>query len=340
MRILVTGGAGFIGSNFIQWLLSTSTEPIEIINLDALTYAGNLENLASVENDGRLRFIKGSILDKSLIDGLVGSGLDGIINFAAESHVDRSIQGAAEFVRTNIEGTLNLIEAAKRHGVKRYLQVSTDEVYGSLPPEGIFHETTPLHPNNPYAATKAAADMLVQAFVHTHGLDAVITRSSNNYGKFQHPEKFIPLFISNAIEGKDCPLYGDGMQIRDWLYVEDNCRGIWAAFKKGKKGEVYNLGGSNEMPNLAVAEKILALLKAPKSRIKFVKDRPGHDRRYAISWAKAKSELGWEPERNFEDGLRRTVAWYNDKRDTWVSRVKSGSYMEYYAKQYEGRGTV
>lgn len=336
MRLLVTGGAGFIGSNFIQWLLGASLDPIEIVNLDALTYAGNLENLASVEKDKRLHFVKGSITDKPLVDGLVASGIDGILNFAAESHVDRSIHGATEFVRTNIEGTLNLLEAAKRHRVKRYLQVSTDEVYGSLPADGIFTETTPIHPNNPYAATKAAADHLVMAYVHTFGMDAVITRSSNNYGPFQHPEKFIPLFASNAMEHMDCPLYGDGMQIRDWLHVVDNVRGIWAAFTKGKKGEVYNLGGGNERPNLDVAHAILDAVKAPRTLIRFVKDRPGHDRRYAIDWKKAKTELGWEPEKRFEDGLRQTIAWYHHSQD-WVRRVKNGAYMEYYAKQYDGR---
>jgi dTDP-glucose 4,6-dehydratase len=340
VRILVTGGCGFIGSNFIQWLLNISGEPIEIINLDALTYAGNLENLASVEKDGRLRFIKGSITDKSLVEGMVGSGVDGIINFAAESHVDRSIQGATDFVRTNIEGTLNLIEAAKRHGLKRYLQVSTDEVYGSLPADGVFYETTPIHPNNPYAATKAAADHLVLSYVHTFGMDAVITRSSNNYGPFQHPEKFIPLFISNLIEHKDCPLSGGGMQIRDWLHVVDNCRGIWAAFKNGKKGEVYNLGGGNERPNLQVAKAILDEVRRPHSLIKFVKDRPGHDRRYAINWSKAKTELGWQPEKKFEDGLRETIAWYAEFQNSWVKRVKNGVYVDYYARQYEGRGMV
>lgn len=336
MRILVTGGAGFIGSNFISWLLNNSAGRIEITNLDALTYAGNLENLAAVEKSFGYQFIKGSITDKALVDGIVKNGFDAIVNFAAESHVDRSIQGASEFVRTNIEGTLNLLEAAKAHGVKRYLQVSTDEVYGSLPPEGVFEESTPLHPNNPYAATKASADLLVLSYVHTFGIDAVITRSSNNYGPFQHPEKFIPLFASNALAHKECPLYGDGMQIRDWLHVIDNCRGIWAALELGKKGEVYNLGGGNERPNLEVAKAMLTLVDRPHSLIKFVKDRPGHDRRYAINWQKAKTDLGWEPKKKFEEGLRETVDWYRDCSG-WVSRVKNGAYMEYYAKQYEGR---
>ena len=338
MRLLVTGGAGFIGSNFIRWLLKDSKEDVHVTNLDALTYAGNLSNLSSVEGRSDLRFLKASITDKPVVEALLSGGFDGIINFAAESHVDRSIHGAGEFVRTNIEGTLNLLEAAKRHGVKRFLQISTDEVYGSLPPEGFFHETTPLHPNNPYAATKAAADMLVQAYVHTHGLEAVITRSSNNYGPYQHPEKFIPLFVTNAIECKDCPLYGDGMQIRDWLYVEDNCRGIWAAFKKGKAGEVYNLGGGNERPNLDVAKAIFECLKRPSAPlIRFVKDRPGHDRRYAIDCSKAKTQLGWAPEKKFEDGLMETVLWYKEVQDSWVRRVKSGEYKDYYTKQYGTR---
>lgn len=340
MRLLVTGGAGFIGSNFIRWLLKSDlqgSDYIEIVNVDALTYAGNLSNLASVEDRKDLRFLRASITDKRVIDALFSGGFDGVINFAAESHVDRSIHGAGEFVRTNIEGTLNLLEASKRYGVKRFLQVSTDEVYGSLPPEGVFHETTPLHPNNPYAATKAAADMLVQAYVHTHGLEAIITRSSNNYGPYQHPEKFIPLFVTNAIECKDCPLYGDGMQIRDWLHVEDNCRGIWTAFKKGKAGEVYNLGGGNERPNLDVAKAILTCVKRPETLLRFVKDRPGHDRRYAIDCTKANTELGWMPVKKFEDGLRETVLWYKEVQDSWVRRVKSGEYKDYYVKQYGGR---
>ncbi len=332
MKILVTGGCGFIGSHFIRRILMEAEDDWEIVNLDALTYAGNLENLVDVEKDPRLKFVKGSITDAALVDRILKDDVDGIINFAAESHVDRSIQGAVEFVRTNIEGTAVLLEAARKHGVVRFLQVSTDEVYGSLPPDGFFRETTPLHPNNPYAATKAAADMLVLSYVHTHGLDAVITRSSNNYGAHQYPEKFIPLFVSNALEGKQCPVYGDGMQIRDWLHVSDNCRAIWEVFKEGT-AEVYNIGGGNERPNIQVAKAILDILGKPHSLLKRVKDRPGHDRRYAIDCTKIGLDLGWSPETSFDEGLVETVEWYV-KNPEWIARVKSGAYREYYEKQY------
>jgi dTDP-glucose 4,6-dehydratase len=304
-----------------------------VINLDALTYAGNPENLEDVEKNPRYRFVKGSICDGPQVDALAAEGVDAIVNFAAESHVDRSLYGPIEFVRTNLEGTATLLEAAKRRGIRRFLQVSTDEVYGSLPKEGEFRETTPLHPNNPYSATKAAADMMVGAYAHSFGLPAVVTRSSNNYGPNQYPEKFIPLFISNALEGKPCPLYGDGMHVRDWLHVEDNARGILAALEKGRAGEVYNLGGGNERPNLQVARALLGLLERAESLLTFVKDRPGHDRRYAIDCSKAKRELGWSPRVRFEAGLRDTVRWYREHAG-WVARVKSGAYREYYAKQY------
>src|ERR1043166_271790 len=281
MNLLVTGGCGFIGSSCVRVVLK-SRPKARVLNLDALTYAGNPENLRDLEKDPRYEFVHGSIVDEDRVDALVRRGFDALVNFAAESHVDRSLYGPTEFVKTNLQGTVTLLEAAKRHNLKRFLQISTDEVYGSLPAEGTFRETTPLHPNNPYSSTKAAADLMVQAYVHTFGLDAVLTRSSNNYGPYQYPEKFIPLFISNAIEGKPCPLYGDGMHVRDWLHVEDNCRGILAALEKGKTGEVYNFGGGNERPNLVTARAILELLDKPESLIEFVKDRPGHDRRYAI----------------------------------------------------------
>jgi dTDP-glucose 4,6-dehydratase len=247
--------------------------------------------------------------------------------------VDRSLYGPVEFVKTNLQGTATLLEAARRHQIRRYVQISTDEVYGSLPPEGFFSETTPLHPNNPYSATKAAADLMVQAYVHTFALDALITRSSNNYGPFQHPEKLIPLHISNALEEKPLPVYGDGLQIRDWLHVEDNCRGILAALEKGRPGEVYNLGGGNERPNLDVTREILKILRKPESLIEYVKDRPGHDRRYAIDCGKAKRELGWTPRVRFEKGLRDTVEWYRTHAE-WVQRVQSGEYRQYYQKHY------
>jgi dTDP-glucose 4,6-dehydratase len=332
MNILVTGCCGFIGSNFVRLALR-SRKDLKITNLDALTYAGNPENLRDLEEESRYRFVKGSITDGPVVDGLVRSGFDAIVNFAAESHVDRSLYGPTEFVQTNLQGTVNLLEAAKRHQVKRFLQISTDEVYGSLPPEGFFSESTPLHPNNPYSSTKAAADMMVQAYAHTFGLDAVITRSSNNYGPYQYPEKFIPLFASNAMDGKRVPLYGDGMHIRDWLHVEDNCRGILAALEKGKSGQVYNLGGGNERPNLVVAKAILKHVGAPESLIEFVKDRPGHDRRYAIDCRKAKKELGWAPKIKFEVGLKKTLDWYRDNAG-WVSRIRSGEYRSYYEKHY------
>ncbi len=332
MRILITGGCGFIGSNFLRLVLD-ARKNWDLVNLDALTYAGNPENLRDIEKNARYTFRKGSITDGALVDDLVKSGFDAIVNFAAESHVDRSLYGPTEFVQTNLQGTVTLLEAAKRHGVKRFLQISTDEVYGSLPPEGFFSETTPLHPNNPYSSTKAAADMMVQAYVHTFGLPALITRSSNNYGPYQYPEKFIPLFASNAMEGKRVPLYGDGMHIRDWLHVEDNCRGVLAALEKGKTGEVYNLGGGNERPNLLVAKAILKHSGSPEALIEFVKDRPGHDRRYAIDCSKAKKDLGWTPKIKFEVGLKKTLDWYRANAG-WVSRIRSGEYRSFYEKQY------
>jgi dTDP-glucose 4,6-dehydratase len=334
MRILVTGGCGFIGSAFVRLLLG-GRRGWKVVNLDALTYAGNPENLAGVDRDRRYRFVKGSITDSAVVESLVKEA-DAVVNFAAESHVDRSLYGPSAFVDTNIQGTLTLLEAVKRKGKGRFLQVSTDEVYGSLPAEGMFRETTPLHPNNPYSATKAAADHLVQSYVHTFKLEGLITRSSNNYGPRQYPEKFIPLFISNAMEGKPCPLYGDGMQIRDWLHVEDNARGILAALEKGKAGEVYNLGGGNERPNLHVARAILSRLDRPESLIRFVQDRPGHDRRYAIDCRRAKRDLGWTPAVRFETGLRETIEWYRANQD-WVGRIRSGEYRKYYESHY-GKG--
>jgi dTDP-glucose 4,6-dehydratase len=334
MRLLVTGACGFIGSHFVRLVLR-ARKTWRIVNLDALTYAGNPENLKDVEGDPRYRFVRGSIMDGDLVDRLAKEGLDAVVNFAAESHVDRSLYGPVEFVQTNVQGTATLLEAAKRNAVPRFLQVSTDEVYGSLPPRGEFRETTPLHPNNPYSATKAAADHLAMAYARTFGLDVVVTRSSNNYGPNQFPEKFIPLFVTNALEGKPCPVYGDGLQIRDWLHVEDNARGILAALEKGKSGEVYNLGGGNERPNLSVAKRILGLLKKPESLLSYVKDRPGHDRRYALDSSKARKALAWSPRVVFEKGLKDTVAWYRRNAE-WTSRVKTGAYRDYVAKHYGG----
>jgi dTDP-glucose 4,6-dehydratase len=335
MKLLVTGGCGFIGSNFIRQLLSEPRADLRVVNLDALTYAGNPENLEGVDRDPRYRFEKGSVTDAERVDRLVAEA-DAVVNFAAESHVDRSLYGPVDFVRTNLEGTATLLEAARRHGTKRFVQVSTDEVYGSLPAEGTFTEATPLHPNNPYSATKAAADLMTAAYVHTFGVPAVVTRSSNNYGPYQHPEKLIPLCVTNALEGRACPVYGDGMQVRDWLHVEDNCRGVRAALEKGRPGEVYNFGGGNERPNLETVRAILAVLGKPESLLTFVKDRPGHDRRYAIDCSKAKRELGWAPAVRFEEGLRATVEWYR-RNDAWVARVKSGEYRAYYEKHYGSR---
>jgi dTDP-glucose 4,6-dehydratase len=323
MRLLVTGGCGFIGSHFVRVVLK-SRKAWQVVNLDALTYAGNPDNLRSVEEDPRYRFVRGSIEDAVLVEKLVQEGFDAFVNFAAESHVDRSLHGPIDFVRSNIEGTAVLLEAAKRVKLGRYLQISTDEVYGSLPPTGVFRESTPLHPNNPYSATKAGADHLALSYQRTFGLDVVVTRSSNNYGPNQYPEKFIPLFVTNALEGKPCPVYGDGLQIRDWLHVEDNARGILAALEKGKSGEVYNLGGGNERPNLEVAKAILAHLGKPESLLTYVEDRLGHDRRYALDSSKARKELAWSPKVDFDDGLRSTIDWYRENPG-WIQRVKRGA---------------
>jgi dTDP-glucose 4,6-dehydratase len=332
MKLLVTGGCGFIGSNFIRRLLAMRAD-ISLTNLDALTYAGNLENLRDLEKEPRYRFVKGSIGESAVVDALV-AGVDGVINFAAESHVDRALHGPLTFVETNVMGSAILLEAARRHKVGRFLQVSTDEVYGSLPPEGFFVETTPLAPSSAYSASKAGADLLVQAYRHTFGMNVVVTRSSNNYGPYQHPEKFIPLFVSNALEGKKCPLYGDGMNIRDWLHVNDNAAGIWLAFEKGRSGEVYNIGGGNERPNREVAAKILKLCGRDESLIQYVADRPGHDKRYALDSKKAREELGWQPQVRFDEGLADTVAWYRGNEE-WVRHVKSGEYQAYYQKHYD-----
>ncbi len=331
MKLLVTGGCGFIGSNFIKWLLGARGD-ISVTNLDALTYAGNLENLKELEREARYRFVKGSIGDAKVVDELV-AGVDGVINFAAESHVDRALHGPLTFVETNVMGTAVVLEAARKRKVKRFLQVSTDEVYGSLPPEGFFTETTPLDPSSAYSASKAGADLLVLAYQRTFGMDVVVTRSSNNYGPYQHPEKFIPLFVSNALEGRKCPLYGDGMNIRDWLHVGDNSRGIMLAFEKGRSGEVYNIGGGNERPNREVAGKILRLCGRDESFIEFVKDRPGHDKRYALDSRKVREELGWQPEVKFDQGLEETVTWYRANGE-WMKRVKSGEYQRYYDQHY------
>jgi dTDP-glucose 4,6-dehydratase len=331
-RILVTGGCGFIGSNFIRLLLETDPD-LRIVNLDALTYAGNLANLADWSGNARYRFVHGDITDREAVRGAICDGVAAIINFAAESHVDRSILDSGPFVRTNVIGTQVLLDAARQFAVPRFVQVSTDEVYGSLGDTGYFTEETPLAPNSPYSASKAAADLLVRSYVHTFGIDAVTTRCSNNYGPYQFPEKVIPLFVSNLLRDEPVPVYGDGLNVRDWIHVRDHCRGVELAWRKGRAGEVYNFGGRSERTNLELVHTLLRALGKPDSLIKFVKDRPGHDRRYAIDCAKAERELGWAPEWNFEEGLAATIDWYR-KNSEWVEQIRSGEYRNYYQKQY------
>lgn len=333
--LFVTGGCGFIGSTFIRDLLDRDSS-IHIINYDALTYAGNLENLASVADHPRYRFIKGDITDRESVWNALGEGVDAVINFAAESHVDRSILDSSPFVKTNVLGTQVLLDCARAKKVQRFVQVSTDEVYGSLGPTGFFTETTPLSPNSPYSASKAGADLLVNAYHHTFKMDTVITRCSNNYGPYQFPEKLIPLFVSNLLNDQPVPVYGDGMQIRDWIHVSDHARGVELAWRRGKSGEVYNFGGRCEKANLHLTELLLELLNKPKSLIKFVADRPGHDRRYAIDCSKAERELGWAPEIPFEKGLKETIEWYKNHTE-WVARIRSGDYLKYYEAQYGNR---
>jgi len=334
-RIMVTGGAGFIGSNFVRMALQQ--QDCFIVNLDKLTYAGNLENLAGFLDHSNHKFARGDICDGKLIEKLIEEhDIREIINFAAESHVDRSITGPEEFIQTNVTGTLKLLEAARDKQVKRFVQVSTDEVYGSLGKEGKFTEATPLSPNSPYSASKAAADHLVKAFGHTWGLKYNITRCSNNYGEFQFPEKMIPLMINNALNDKELPVYGDGLQIRDWLYVGDHCRAIWKVLTEAPAGEVYNIGGCNEKTNLEVVKIILKNLDKPESLIKHVTDRPGHDRRYAIDATKIINQLGWKPSINFEEGIQKTIQWYLDNKK-WLRSVVSGDYQKYYEKMYGNR---
>jgi dTDP-glucose 4,6-dehydratase len=336
LTILVTGGCGFIGSNFVRYLLEQHPDDT-IINLDNLTYAGNLENLEDIEDKPRYHFVKGDICDRNFVEETVRKhSVDVIINFAAESHVDRSILGPSIFVETNISGTNVLLEVARQHNIKRFVQISTDEVYGSLGATGKFTETTPLHPNSPYAASKAAADLLVLAYHHTFGLPVIITRCSNNYGPYQFPEKLIPLMIANAVDNKTLPVYGDGLNVRDWLYVKDHCIAIDIVMRRGRVGEVYNLGGNNEMTNIELVKLLLKKLGKPESLISYVKDRQGHDRRYAIDASRAMNELGWKPSVTFEEGLSLTVDWYQ-KNESWWRRVMSREYQSYYKKQYEER---
>ncbi|MBM4350924.1 MAG: dTDP-glucose 4,6-dehydratase [Deltaproteobacteria bacterium] len=338
MRLLVTGGCGFIGSNFVRYYLKNYPE-VSIINVDKLTYAGNLENLSDLSHFSRYHFIRGDIADAARMEELIRKGVDAIVNFAAESHVDRSIENPGAFMRTNIFGTFALLEAIRKvsPGQKiRFLHISTDEVYGSLGETGAFTEETPLAPNSPYSASKTAADLMVRAYCHTYGLPAVITRCSNNYGPYQFPEKLVPLMVSNAMEDKELPMYGDGMYIRDWIYVEDHCRALDRVLQQGKEGEVYNIGGGSERTNLYVAKSILDRLGKPHSLIRFVVDRPGHDRRYAIDFSKIERELGWTPTVSFEEGIDQTVEWYQTHREWW-KKIKTGEYLDYYKRMYQDR---
>lgn len=335
MRLLVTGGAGFIGSNFVHYILSRYPG-YEVLNLDKLTYAGNLENLSGLEGNPRHRFCQGDIADTDLVDELLKTGIDAVVNFAAESHVDRSILESTSFVRTNVLGALNLLELSRKHRILRFIQVSTDEVYGSLGPEGHFTETSPIAPNSPYAASKASADLMVRSYYHTHCLPAVITRCSNNYGPYQFPEKLIPLLVTNALAGMPLPLYGDGLYIRDWIHVRDHCSALDLVLHHGKSGEVYNIGARHEMTNLEIARLILKSFGKPESMIAFVKDRPGHDRRYSVDPGKIKKELGWKPKISFRMGLQETLDWYR-RNSAWVSSVRSGAYLTYYDRMYRNR---
>ena len=347
-QVLVTGGAGFIGSNFIRYILNSHSEVVSLVNLDLLTYAGNLENLTAAEGDRRYHFIKGDVRDCDLVEHLFREfNFDTVVHFAAESHVDRSIIEPQIFLTTNIIGTQTLLDAAKRHwnlhpndkhsrayrdGV-RYLQVSTDEVYGTLGKTGMFKETTPLSPNSPYSASKASADLMVRAYHETYGLPVNITRCSNNYGPYQFPEKLIPLMIHNAQKNIPLPVYGDGQQKRDWLHVKDHCTAITAVLENGKPGEIYNIGGNNEKANIQIVRFILQELNKPESLIVHVQDRPGHDRRYAIDNTKITVKLGWKPEYTFEEGIHETIRWYLENQP-WIERVTSGDYRKYYAKMY------
>ena len=335
-NILVTGGAGFIGSNFVRHMVKTYPQ-YHIVNFDILTYAGNLENIAEIEGCTNYSFIKGNIVDAHAVkQAMEAYQIDVIVNFAAESHVDRSMEDPGIFVQTNVVGTQVLLEAARQYHVEKYLQVSTDEVYGTLGKEGLFSETTPLAPNSPYSASKTGADLLVRAYYETYGLPANITRCSNNYGPYHFPEKLIPLVITNAMEDKEIPVYGDGLQVRDWLHVADHCRAIDLVLHQGALGEVYNVGGNNERTNLHIVKVILEALGKPESLIRHVADRLGHDRRYAIDAAKLKRELGWQPKYTFETGIKETVQWYLDHVEWW-QRVKSGEYQAYYQKMYAGK---
>ena len=333
MRLLITGGCGFIGSNFIKHIINNYND-YSIINLDLVTYAGNLENLDQIKNHPKYTFVKGDIADETLAD--ITRNVDAVVNFAAESHVDRSIAGPSVFIRTNVLGTQLLLESAKKNKVQRFIQISTDEVYGSLGPEGSFKEDSPILPNSPYSASKAGADLIVRSYFETYKFPSIITRCSNNYGPNQFPEKFIPLLITNAFEDKELPVYGDGLNIRDWIHVKDHCKAIDAVLHKGKAGEIYNIGGNCEKRNIDIVKLILGKIGKDESLIRFVKDRLGHDRRYAIDASKIGKELGWRPEHDFDPEISETIKWYDENRNWWL-KIKSGEYMKYYERMYGNR---
>ena len=335
MRLLVTGGAGFIGSNFIRHFLAAQPES-SVVNLDKLTYAGNLENLSQVDSAANYRFVRGDVADRNVVEQVLEGGPDAIVHFAAETHVDRSIEDGREFIRTNVLGTYSLLEAARRRKIQRFLHVSTDEVYGSLAPGVFAREDSTLEPNSPYAASKASADLLARSFWQTYRFPVITTRCSNNYGPYQFPEKLIPLMIGNALEGKRLPVYGDGLNERDWLFVEDHCRALERALESGRPGEVYNIGFGKPVTNLEIVRRLLRLLRQGEEAIEFVKDRPGHDRRYALDTGKIRHELGWAPAVTLEDGLKSTVEWYRT-HSAWMARVRGGEYHSYYERLYTRR---
>jgi dTDP-glucose 4,6-dehydratase len=335
LKLLVTGGAGFIGSNFIHYILGKHLD-WEVTNLDKLTYAGNLENLKDIDNNPRYRFIKGDVADKECVNESLRYGFHIVVNFAAESHVDRSILDALPFIDTNVKGTQVLLEGVRQYGIEKFIQISTDEVYGSTE-KNKFTEESPLLPNSPYAASKAASDLLCRTYWKTHNLPVIVTRCSNNYGPFQFPEKFIPLIITNALENEEIPVYGDGLNIRDWIHVEDHCRALDLIVQQGQPGEIYNIGANNEKTNLELVNSILNSMEKPPSLIKFVTDRPGHDRHYAMNITKIKNSIGWKPLVIFRKGLRETVHWYIENKPWW-QRIKSGKHFnEYYKGMYSGR---
>ncbi len=335
-RVLVTGAAGFIGSNFVRRTLRLKAD-WHVVAFDALTYAGNLENLRGLEDTRRFKFVRADICDAEAVRAVLADGVWALVHFAAESHVDRSIHGGADFVRTNVLGTQVLLDEARQAGVERFLQVSTDEVYGSLGPKGKFIETSPLAPNSPYSASKASADLFARAYHRTYGLPVIVTRCSNNYGPYQFPEKVIPLFITNLIEDQPVPLYGDGLNVRDWIHVWDHCDALLAALERGEPGEVYNIGGNNELTNLKLTHAILSELDRDESMIRPVKDRPAHDRRYAVDFSKITRQLGWTPQIRFADGIHDTVRWYRE-HESWWRAIKSGEYRHYYERQYGAGG--